>query len=420
MASLEKRHSVYRVVFRLGGNKYCRSLRTRSEKVALASVARLEDNLRRVELGTLSIPEDADVPAFLLSDGRTNGKQKPQKRIPNLNQLVGEYLDSVPDNSVEESTLRSIRTHRKHLIRILGSTYRLAEMSFDDLQSYVDKRAKEKSHLGKRISATTIRKELVTLNTVWRWATRMGYVTKPLPKGGLRFPKVQQKPRFQTWQEIEWKIERGGFSEKQQAELWDSLFLTLPEIERLLDHVQEVARHPFIYPMLVFLAYTGARRSEMIRSRIEDIDLQTNNITIREKKRVRGALTTRTVPMSPLLSDVLGEWLYDHPGGQFTFAVDGHIERSRSHRKMVSQLTQDLAHDHFKRTLADSMWSRIRGFHVLRHSFCSNAAAAGVDQRIINGWVGHQTEDMVRRYRHLIPNVQQNAIQQVFDVPQQA
>jgi hypothetical protein len=53
-------------------------------------------------------------------------------------------------------------------------------------------------------------------------------------------------------------------------------------------------------------------------------------------------------------------------------------------------------------------------WHVFRHSFCSNCAARGVDQRIINAWVGHQTEEMVRRYRHPIPNQQQEAIRLVF------
>ena len=51
---------------------------------------------------------------------------------------------------------------------------------------------------------------------------------------------------------------------------------------------------------------------------------------------------------------------------------------------------------------------------MFRHSFCSNCAAKGIDQRLINAWVGHQTEEMVRRYRHLIPNQQQEAIRVVY------
>ena len=60
---------------------------------------------------------------------------------------------------------------------------------------------------------------------------------------------------------------------------------------------------------------------------------------------------------------------------------------------------------------------RIRSydFHRRRNlSFASNCAAQRVDQRTINAWMGHQTEEMVRRYRHLIPDQQHHAIRAVF------
>ena len=103
-----------------------------------------------------------------------------------------------------------------------------------------------------------------------------------------------------------------------------------------------------------------------------------------------------------------------HPGGNATFALDLEIGHRRVQPTELTQLNLKVAHEHFKRTLAGSIWSKLRGWHAFRHSFCSNCAAAGVDQRIISAWVGHQTDDMVRRYRHLIPNRQQQAIQQVF------
>jgi integrase len=65
--------------------------------------------------------------------------------------------------------------------------------------------------------------------------------------------------------------------------------------------------------------------------------------------------------------------------------------------------------------LAGSKWQVLRGWHVLRHSFVSNAAAAGIDQRLIDSWVGHQTEEMRRRYRHLIPSVEQEAISRMLE-----
>ena len=62
MASLEQRNGNYRIVFRYAGQKYNRSLKTRSPVAAQASLARLEDNLRRVELGSLDPAPDVDLP----------------------------------------------------------------------------------------------------------------------------------------------------------------------------------------------------------------------------------------------------------------------------------------------------------------------------------------------------------------------
>jgi integrase len=54
-------------------------------------------------------------------------------------------------------------------------------------------------------------------------------------------------------------------------------------------------------------------------------------------------------------------------------------------------------------------WFKV-GLHTYRHSFASNLAARGVDQRIIDEFVGHSTEAMRRRYRHLFPASKKAAI----------
>ena len=50
-------------------------------------------------------------------------------------------------------------------------------------------------------------------------------------------------------------------------------------------------------------------------------------------------------------------------------------------------------------------------FNRYRHSFASNLAAAGVDQRVIDEFMGHQTEPMRKRYRHLFPKTRRSAIE---------
>ena len=77
-------------------------------------------------------------------------------------------------------------------------------------------------------------------------------------------------------------------------------------------------------------------------------------------------------------------------------------------------LTASEATHFFKETLAGSKWDKIRGFHTFRHSFASNLAAGNTDQRLIDEWMGHQTEEMRKRYRHLFPDQQRKAIDSVF------
>jgi integrase len=68
-----------------------------------------------------------------------------------------------------------------------------------------------------------------------------------------------------------------------------------------------------------------------------------------------------------------------------------------------------------RRALTGSKWEVVRGFHVLRHSFISCLASAAIDQRVIDDIVGHQTDEQRKRYRHLYPNVLQDAIGRAFE-----
>src|SRR5208337_2462379 len=126
----------------------------------------------------------------------------------------------------------------------------------------------------------------------WNWASRMGHVKGDFPNGGLVYPKAQDKPPFMTWKEIERRIKAGGDPE----ELWEALYLTEPEIDDFLDFFQNRKAPFWVYPMCVMAAHTGARRSEMMRAERQDVNFAGGVITIREKKRVRGRLTTRRVP----------------------------------------------------------------------------------------------------------------------------
>jgi integrase len=105
--------------------------------------------------------------------------------------------------------------------------------------------------------------------------------------------------------------------------------------------------------------------------------------------------------MSAFLLKTLKTWLAVHSGSE-VFHFNGRPVRPVK------------AHKHLHATLKGSKWDKIKGWHVLRHSFASNCAAEGIDQRLIDEWLGHQTEQMSKRYRHLFPEKQRSALQRVF------
>jgi integrase len=166
--------------------------------------------------------------------------------------------------------------------------------------------------------------------------------------------------------------------------------------------------------MVAFAAYTGARRSEMLRALVIDVDLAGGTVTVREKKRVRGKRSTRTAPLTPRLAEALREWLAVRPDCPFLFCQAQRVTRSKTRRDGPTAVTKDEAQDHFRRTVAGSKWQVLRGYHVLRHSFISALASEGVDQRVIDEVVGHQSEEQRKRYRHLYPGVMREAIARVF------
>ena len=416
MAWLEQKKSgQYLVVFRFGEQRFKRALKTKQPKEARAAKSRVEENIRLVERGALTLPEDADVVAFLLSDGRVPAKIV-VKKPTTLASLFAQYRDEIRRDSIEENSWSTINLHLRHVERVLGKRLALHDVTLNKLQEYVDQRAAEKGKRQQLISPTTIRKEMATFSSVWLWASRKGLLERRFPSLGLKYPKETDKPPFQNWDQIERRIKRGGLEDHEIAALWECLYLNVSQVNEAVEFARDSARHRCIYPMIATAAFTGARRSELMRAQIDDFDLHAETLHIREKKRVRGRLTTRVVPISQRLKPILDEWFSDHPGGQHAFCLEPGTGRIRNRITAPTPLTNGSAEHHFIRTYADSKWSKLGGWHTFRHSFASNCALKGLDQRMINEWMGHQTEAMVRRYRHLFPDQQQKAVNSVFGV----
>ncbi len=376
MASLQERNGSYRVQFFFRGKLHGFTIGKVSVSEAEAKAAQVDYLLMRLKQKLLTLPPDTDIVTFVQHDGTPPSSATPAAQLSprqpiTLIHLKDAYLTTHGNGTLEASSLATCGIHLTHLCRVLGDAFPLAELTLADLQGYINKRTTAK------IAPVTVRKEVTTFRSAWNWGTTMGLTTDSFPTKGLRYPKIDEKTAFMTLAELKKELASGGDPET----LWESVYLTAPELAALLDWVKEKGSHPWIYPLFCFTAHTGARRSELLRVMVSDVDFDRNAVTIHEKKRSRGKRTSRRVPLTPFLRDVLREWLAVHPGGPALFCQAGTVARSKKrsattgHRgektrasslkgriaavrrrenPLPGALTPNEIHDHFRRVLRGS------------------------------------------------------------------
>jgi len=228
------------------------------------------------------------------------------------------------------------------------------------------------------------------------------------PGCDLVYAKEKQAEPFRTFEQIQAIITRSpGITKRRLRELWDGLFMNPDEVSEVLAYAKGRTATPWLYPFLVVAAHTGARRSELFRSRIEDFDFEARLVLLREKKRSQSNETHRTVDMTEFVAEVMKEYFAaKHPGGEASFATEPNV-----------QINDPRAWRAFRTAVTGCKWEVLRGFHAFRHSFASNLAAAGIDSRVICELMGHQTAEMEARYRHLFPAQRRAAVMTVYGKP---
>lgn len=407
MAGMRRKGDGWHCTFRFRGKRFYFAAGNLTEPQAQAKAAEVDETLDLIERGRLTVPEGVSLEDFVAAGGKVPVVSARPETIT-ARQLFDHYLKTHGNGTIEASSLKTARTHLGQVAETLGERFRIQSLTVLNLQEHVDRRRK------KGVAAVTLKKEVATLRACWNWAAHGELVKGGFPGRGLRFPKEDETEPFRTFAEIEAIIAAEKPDDDRKEALWGALYLTRPELEQFLAHVRQNATLPWLYPMVVFAAYTGARRSEMLRALVSDADLAGGAVTIREKKRVVGKRSTRTAPLTPKLAEALREWLAVKPDSPSLFCQAERVGRSRTRRDGPTAVTKDEAHDHFKRTVAGSKWETLRGYHVLRHSFISALASEGVDQRVIDEIVGHQSLEQQRRYRHLYPKIMKDAVSRVF------
>jgi len=137
--------------------------------------------------------------------------------------------------------------------------------------------------------------------------------------------------------------------------------------------------------LVELLAYSGVRLNEATSMTWEDIDWQRGTFTVTGGERGTKNLEARVVPLFPALRELLERIRGDRKPES--------IERIipiRCAKTAIIKACKDAKLPHFHH-------------HTQRHYFCSNAIEAGIDFKVIAGWLGHKDGGylVARTYGHL-------------------
>ena len=284
------------------------------------------------------------------------------------------YMPLLATSGKKPATIVTEKSHYKRWDAALGHL-RLDKIRSNHVEAALGK-------LRKIRSARTTNVALVCLRHVLKAAKRDQHI-KILPVEDI------------AWQPTETKARR---------------LYTQAEIEAVIASARKVSKNGQQFAdYLHYLAYTGAREQEALKTRVEDVDLENKILTIGAGGDTKNR-SVRRVDMNPALEGLLKEmaarktpdscWLFPSPQRG---KKDIHLRTFRETLKLA-RVAAKL--DKF-------------GFHDCRHYFISMSVMAGIDNMTIARWVGHRDGGVLigKVYGHLTDEHTQRQAQKLVLKP---
>lgn len=393
----------YRVRWRYNGQRPRKSLGTVSEAEAQRRRDEIGETLRLLESGRLEVPTGIDAIEFVFSAGRIAQARAASRQT--LQAAIDAYLGARKGRITAETFSEYERRLNAVCDRLGGPARVIDSIELCDLQRFVERRQQE-------VSGDSVKRDLTRFFDMYKFAAASGWITRPLDREQVMtilkptIKRDKKKPAWRTYGETLRQIKRRNLSANQQKELWKRAYFDETELARFFDDLRDATCNSpgFVYPMVVAAMFTGARRSELCRMEIQDVDLDHGVFTIRQRKADRDySESERIVPIHGQLAAALELWLIEHPGGKALFRVPGNMARSWPKSESPRDVTVHMASDHLERVVRNmTAWKHVAGrWHLFRHSFISWCAVSGVPEADIESWVGHLTPEMRKHYTHL-------------------
>jgi integrase/recombinase XerD len=184
--------------------------------------------------------------------------------------------------------------------------------------------------------------------------------------------------------------------------------LTLEEVRRIFQHV---CYQRYRMPLLLIFA-SGLRVSECLSLTVDDIDGPGNRLLVRDGKGGKDRYTILSTPVYHALQD----YWRQHKNPKYLFPAVGRGAKSSALARQRMGVAQE-------RMASAGVGNRLREAaqaagvtkqvtcHILRHSFATHLAAAGVPLHQIQAYLGHTHIETTMVYAHLTPISHEQAIE---------
>lgn len=394
MAKPIKTKDGFRLHFHLHNIQYKLGM-VKNEHSAKVLQAQINVIVEQIKCGLVNIPRFMS-PKDFIAQNILNDRKKQNKDnlFFRLSDLISEYSKySVPPIK----SMSTCQTEKYHLARLQdfiffsNSDPEISSASIGYFNDY------KKFRYSKNVKTDTVKKELATFQSMFKFAVEHNYIQHNIIKEVKRDKSQIPAGRFRTISEIQKLIEEDKHTSKEIKDLRRFTYLNKSEIAELFEH----AKHHWILPILKLFVYTGMRRGELVKLTWLDVDFDRNIIQVSSQKQSQKQDVKRNIEMHPEVAKLLRSQRLKTGHNRFVFL-----------NALGTQIKEDTMNEVLNRLTKNTKFHGI-GFHVFRHSLASNLASAGVDQRIIDSILGHQTEEMRKRYQHLFPGKQTQALQLV-------
>ena len=205
----------------------------------------------------------------------------------------------------------------------------------------------------------------------------------------------------------------------------DTYCYRLEEIEAMLDLCRNDPKLSWLADVIVALANTGMRISELADLTWRNVDLESDQIVLRDESRRSSADPNsrqstksgrdRSLPILAKLKLVLLRRVANKKGPRvFTAPRGGKLRPDNVRWALLKKVIEPLA-DQFPSEPGKEGFKDGR-LHSFRHFFCSLCIEDGVSIPFLMDWLGHRESDMVQYYTRIRPAASKQEVKKVRSV----